>query len=112
MICRGNPFDLGQSIRAAFISVLIVHGVNGCSKGNRGPEPIIEAGDAEPSREDLIQAVRNSVAGKEYVEQVAKTRSVPHQEEVVHTCTQYDVDLDPYAKHNPELAKCPRVTTN
>ena len=24
-------------------------------------------------------------------------------------CSQFDVDLDPYAKRNPELAKCPRV---
>jgi hypothetical protein len=56
-----------------------------------------------PSREDVIQAVRRSVNGKTY--------SVPssQQEQVSHTCSQIDVDFDPYMPNNPELAKCPYV---
>lgn len=63
----------------------------------------------EPSREDLIEAVRNSVAGKSYTETVQQTKSVPRTERRAHTCTQYDVDLDINAKRNPELAKCPHA---
>ena|ERR1700739_3521785 len=57
----------------------------------------------EPSREDLIEAVRKSVEAKNYSE------SVPQSERRSHTCNQYDVDADPNAKNNPELARCPRV---
>lgn len=58
---------------------------------------------SEPSREDLIEAVRKSVEGKKYSE------SVPESQRKQHTCSQYDVDTDPNAKHNPELARCPHV---
>jgi hypothetical protein len=57
----------------------------------------------DPSRDDLIRAVINHVSGKTYskttYKYLQKTR----------TCSQIDVDLDPYAKRNPELAKCPHV---
>jgi len=57
----------------------------------------------EPSNNDLIEAVRNSVAGKTYAE------SVPRTEQQQHVCSQMDVETDPNAKHNPELARCPSV---
>jgi hypothetical protein len=57
----------------------------------------------EPSREDLIEAVRRSVEAKSYSE------SVPQSQRWSHACSQYDVDVDPYAKENPQLARCPYV---
>jgi len=57
----------------------------------------------EPSSADLIQAVRNSVIGKTF------SRQGSRWEQQQRTCSQFDVDMDPNAKHNPELAKCPRV---
>ena len=73
-----------------------------CSKGNtRAFTPPIPRQTEEPSQADLIQAVRNSVAGHTYPQPVS------HTEWKTHVCSQYDVDLDPNAKHNPELARCP-----
>ncbi len=57
----------------------------------------------EPSREDVIEAVRKNVEAKNYSE------SVPQSQRQSHTCNQYNVDADPNAKNNPELASCPRV---
>lgn len=56
-----------------------------------------------PARDDLINAVRYSVESKTTVQKSPQRRGVQH------SCTQYDVDLDPNAKRNPELARCPRV---
>ena len=47
--------------------------------------------------------MRRSVEGKTY------TVTTSRQEPKTHTCSEYDVDRDPYMPHNPELAKCPRV---
>jgi hypothetical protein len=63
----------------------------------------------EPANEDLIEAVRNSVAGKTYTTSAHVARSVAGTTRESRTCTQYDVDADPNAKNNPELARCPRV---
>ena len=71
---------------------------NSSSPGTSGPGSV----RSEPSREELIEAVRRSVNGKKYEEFVTR------QEQVTHTCTQRDVDLDPHMPRNPELAKCPR----
>ena len=57
----------------------------------------------EPSREDIIQAVRRSVEGKTYTENVSQ------QEPTTRMCSEMDVETDPYMPRNPELAKCPRV---
>jgi hypothetical protein len=56
-----------------------------------------------PSRDDLINAVRRSVESKTIVQQV------PQQRTKTNICSQYDVEADPNAKHNPELARCPRA---
>lgn len=57
----------------------------------------------EPEREDIINAVRRGVNGKTYTENVVRWETVRH------SCSQFDVDTDPYMPHNPELADCPRV---
>ena len=57
----------------------------------------------DPSKEDLIQAVRNHVSGKTYRKPSFETRRRSR------TCSQMDVDRDPHAKRNPELARCPHV---
>ncbi len=82
-----------------FAMVAIV-ALSGCGGNDKPPIPTITK---TPSREDIIQAVRRSVEGKTY--RVMTER----QESKLHTCTQFDVDLDPYMPHNPELAKCPYV---
>jgi hypothetical protein len=64
--------------------------------------PRIEKSD-EPSRDDLIKAVQNHVASKTYEKTTHKVEQRPRR------CSQIDVDLDPHAKRNPELAKCPYV---
>lgn len=87
---------LGLALSVA-VSLMVL---SGCSWDKDTNEPLITA---EPSRSDLIQAVRNSVRGKTY------TMEVPEQRAVQHTCSQVDVDLDIHAKHNPELARCPHV---
>jgi len=57
----------------------------------------------DPTREVIIQAVRDSVSGQ--------TISVKdwHWETRPHYCSQMDVETDPNAKNNPELARCPHV---
>lgn len=72
---------------------------NSTSPPTSGTEPV----RSEPTREEIIEAVRRGVNGKKYEETVYR------QEQVTHTCTQQDVDLDPRMPNNPELAKCPRV---
>jgi len=72
----------------------------GCGGSNQPSIPTITT---TPSREDIIQAIRRSVDGKTY------SVTTEHQESQLHTCSQFDVDLDPYMPHNPELAKCPSV---
>jgi hypothetical protein len=57
----------------------------------------------EPTRTDVIEAVRRSVTGTTYAEIVYEDVSR------LGTCTQIDVDFDPYMPHNPELARCPAV---
>lgn len=56
----------------------------------------------DPTREVIIQAVRD-VNGQ--------TISVKdwHWETRPHSCSQMDVETDPNAKNNPELARCPHV---
>ena len=56
-----------------------------------------------PSRYDLIRAVRNHVAGKTY------TKTIYERRRISRTCSQTDVDFDYHAKRNPELAKCTYV---
>ncbi len=91
-------------ILACFLLALLT----ACSGGNKSSPneqtklPIPQS-SGEPSSADLIQAVRDSVSGKTYPQQVS------HTEQQRHTCTQEDVELDPNAKHNPELARCPHV---
>jgi hypothetical protein len=63
----------------------------------------------EPSREDLIQAVRNHVNGKSYNKTVTKNKRVTKYESRPHRCTEEDVARDPHMPRNPELADCPRV---
>jgi len=57
----------------------------------------------EPSRDDLIRAVIGHVSGKTYNKTTYENRGRSRR------CSQIDVDLDPHAKRNPELAKCPHV---
>jgi hypothetical protein len=93
--------NVRTALLCALLSCLFI--VSSCSKPSTPlpneptPPPITH----EPSNNDLIQAVRNSVAGKTYAESVPRTEQQPH------TCSQMDVETDPYAQHNPELAKCP-----
>src|SRR5262245_12509935 len=70
---------------------------------NSSSEPIT----SEPSRDDLIQAVRNDVNGKTYYR--TSNKPVTRYERRPHSCSQFDVDRDPYMPRNPELARCPRV---
>lgn len=83
---------------------LMVLFVGSCGHGgNETPKPPQPPVTTEPTRADLIQAVRNHVNGKTY------NKTVTTYENRAHTCTQYDVDTDPYMPRNPELAKCPYV---
>lgn len=75
----------------------------GCGGSNQPSVPSIPTITTTPSREDIIQAIRRSVDGKTY------SVTTEHQESQLHTCSQFDVDLDPYMPHNPELARCPSV---
>lgn len=58
---------------------------------------------SEPNDEHIVKAVQSSLNGKTYKEFITKN------EPKWRTCTEYDVALDPYAKNNPELAKCPHA---
>ncbi|MDM9384150.1 hypothetical protein QUB80_26085 [Chlorogloeopsis sp. ULAP01] len=85
------------------MAVISMIAIGGCSQGNGSfdqPTPPIST---DPSREDVIQAVRNSVRGKTY------TVEVPEQKSVQRTCSPIDVNNDIHAPRNPELARCPRV---
>jgi len=104
---RSYTLELVSAVTLALIGVIVIATTAACSKNQQ--QRLNEAMDAEPSREDLIQAVRSSVAGKEYTESGVRTQSVPHEERVAHVCSQYEVDTDPNAKRNPELARCPRA---
>lgn len=57
----------------------------------------------DPSRGDLIRAVRSHVSGKTY------NKTTHEYRQISRSCGQIDVDFDPHAKRNPELAKCPHV---
>ena len=84
------------------VAVISIVTIGGCSQDNgssKEPPPI----STDPSREDVIQAVRDSVRGKTYMVKV------PEQKSVKYTCSQIDVDTDTYAKRNPRLARCPYV---
>lgn len=59
----------------------------------------------DPTPAVIIRAVRDSVNGKTYSAQVAR------REMRDYGCSQLDVERDPNAKHNPELARCPHVGT-
>jgi len=88
----------------ALVSAILIS----CSKSthledSEGSGAATPESSSEPSREDLIEAVRKTVEGKSYSE------SAPQSQRQLHTCSQYEVDIDPNAKHNPELARCPRV---
>jgi hypothetical protein len=102
---RSRPKRQVAAIAAFFIittiAIVVLGGCGGGSGGNNRPSR--PAVTSDPSREDIIQAVRRSVQGKTYVVRTAE------QEARTHICSQYDVDLDPYMPRNPELAKCPRV---
>lgn len=102
-----NPSKFQQAKRkprrrliAAICMALLITGLLlvGCGGGSKAPIPTISK---EPTRDDIIQAVRRSVNGKTY--QDTETQ----QEARWHTCSQIDVDRDPYMPHNPELARCP-----
>jgi len=99
-------FPAFPNVRTVLLCLLLfcVSAFSGCSKGSTPPPseptpPITH----EPSNNDLIEAVRNNVAGKTYMESVSRT------ERRQHVCSQMDVETDPNAKHNPELARCPSV---
>lgn len=106
---RAGPRDTGRAggegssrRRARFLVVAVVALlasviVGAC--GDKGSKVV----STTPTRTDVIEAVRQSVNGKTYVETVYK--SVP----TTRFCNEIDVDLDPYMPHNPELAKCPYV---
>ena len=100
-----------SSAIVAFVLVSLVVGLvlAGCGSNDENsiatlPIPI-PTFTKNPSQEDIIEAVRRSVNGKTYSVSVPSSR----QESVEHTCSQMDVDLDPYMPHNPELARCPKV---
>jgi len=100
--CVRRPKHHTAGITAFIIVTMIAIVVlGGCGGG--GSQPPIPTITADPSREDIIQAVRRSVEGKTY------TVMTVRQESRLHTCSQYDVDFDPYMPRNPELAKCPYV---
>jgi hypothetical protein len=61
----------------------------------------------KPSNQDLIQAVRSYVNGKTRTETQTYTEQVTEMQPERHSCTQTQVDADPHATSNPELAKCP-----
>lgn len=67
----------------------------GCGGNDRPTIPTITT---TPSSEDIIQAVRRSVEGR------TNLVTENQQESTLHTCSQIDVDLDPYMPHNPKLA--------
>jgi hypothetical protein len=97
-----------SSILACIVTIALVTGCgNATNNGNHksSSEPIT----TEPSQADLIQAVRNSVNGKTYSRTSTANRPVTRYERRPHTCTQFDVDRDPYMPRNPELARCPRA---
>jgi hypothetical protein len=79
----------------------------GCSK-DPPPSPVKvsvhgTSSDDDASNNNIIEAVRQSVSAKHFTESVWQTQRQPH------TCTQLDVERDPRARDNPELARCPRV---
>lgn len=84
----------------ALVIIVISSALGGCGNDDEYPVPNYTT---NPSREDIIQAVRRSVEGKTY------TAASSRQESIVRTCDQMDVDFDPYMPGNPELAKCPYV---
>jgi hypothetical protein len=84
--------------RPIIVAVLVVVLLIGCGCGD---EPSVPDVATEPSRDQIIQAVRQSVQGKTH------TVTVPRQTQTWRTCSQTDVDLDPYMPGNPELARCP-----
>lgn len=94
---RRNTKAMTLFIIFAMLSSIVLIGCGGNDR------PTIPTITTTPSREDIIQAVRRSVEGKTYL--VTENQ----QESTLHTCSQIDVDLDPYMPHNPELAKCPYV---
>jgi hypothetical protein len=72
------------------------------SRGKNKKVPKVTISD-NPSRDDLIRAVRNHVSGKTY------SKTTYERRQISRTCSQVDVDLDIHAKRNPELARCPYV---
>ena len=84
---------------ALIYSAVLAGAVTACS--DAGGEPVTVTGD--PTRADVIEAVRLGVAGKTYTE--TAYGEVPRSR----TCSQIDVDLDPYMPGNPELATCSYV---
>ncbi len=88
------------------VTIVIGLTVGGCGNDEEYPVPnytTVPHYTTVPSREDIIQAVRRSVEGNTY------TVTSSRQERIIRTCSQIDVDFDPYMPGNPELAKCPRV---
>lgn len=86
-----------QRFLIVFITVVVL---TACGSKDSPSIPTITS---DPTRTDIIEAVRDSVNGKTY------TATIFRDEAVFHTCSQMDVDMDPYMPHNPELAKCPSV---
>lgn len=57
----------------------------------------------EPSKENIVDAVLTSASGS-YT--TTETHTEWDTEQVTRTCTQMQVETDPYMPNNPELAKC------
>jgi hypothetical protein len=100
---RANSTSRRVEIALLLLTLFVIscgpNGHDGTGPSESPERPI----SSEPSRADLISAVRNHVSGKTY------TKKATRYERRAHTCTQYDVDRDPYMPRNPELAKCPYV---
>jgi hypothetical protein len=94
----------GVALLIAFLSVACDGKQTASSR-----RPTAQSVSDEPSTEELINAVRSYLSSKMMVEQRGPNDVPGHWVSERHSCSQLDVDRDPYMPQNPELAKCPRV---
>lgn len=66
---------------------------------------IAACGNNDPSNDEIISAVRNSISGETYPEKVTKYRTEYRTIKSRRSCTQIEYETDPY-KNNPSLGKC------
>jgi hypothetical protein len=87
-----------QAVAAACLILFVAAELNGCFQRNSPSARNEDRHFSEPSREDLINTVRRYVAAKSYAQTVPETHLVPRTVDRLHSCNQFDVDRDPYAK--------------